>query len=136
MTVARKTPPGATRTCPHCRAVILQSTSVCPSCRKHLRFTPGAGGGPAVPTSSPLRVEGSFRHAESEPACEYAVTVTIATERGDQVTRQVVAVGAIQPGELRRFTVAVEVFKPEPAAEPEKYVSPHEAVARRVTRAN
>ena len=135
MSVARKTPPGATRTCPHCRAVILQSTSICPSCRKHLRFTAGAGGGPPVPTSSPLRVEGSFRHPESEQAWEYAVTVTIATERGDEVTRQVVAVGAIQPGELRRFTVAVEMFKPETEAEPEKYVSPHEAVARRVSRA-
>jgi hypothetical protein len=61
--------------------------------------------------------------------------VTIANERGDEVTRQVVAVGALQPGEQRKFTVAVEVFKPEKDAEPEKYVSPHEAVARRVTRA-
>jgi hypothetical protein len=101
-----------------------------------LRFTPGAGASPAVPTSSPLRVEGSFRHPESEQAWEYAVTVTIANERGEEVTRQVVAVGAVQPGEVRKFTVAVELFKPEQAGEPEKYVSPHEAVARRVMRAN
>jgi hypothetical protein len=136
VSVARKTPPGATRTCPHCRAVILQSTSVCPSCRKHLRFTPVVGGVPSVPTCCPLRVEGAFRHPESEEAWEYAVTVTITNERGDEVTRQVVAVGALQPGEQRRFTAAVELFKPEKTAESEKYVSPHEAVARRVTRSN
>ena len=136
MTVARKTPPGATRTCPHCRAVILQSTSVCPSCRKHLRFTAAGGGVLSVPTSCPLRVEGAFRHPESEEAWEYAVTVTITNERGEEVTRQVVAVGALQPGEQRRFTAAVELFKPEQTTASEKYVSPHEALARRVTRSN
>ena len=29
---------GATRTCPHCRATILESAIVCPGCRHHLRF--------------------------------------------------------------------------------------------------
>jgi hypothetical protein len=112
MSTGRRTPPGATRTCPHCRAVILQSTSVCPSCRKHLRFTPGAGGGAVVPTFSPLRVEGSIRHPNAGEAWEYAVTVSITNDRGQEVTRQIVGVGAIQPGEQRKFTVAVEVFSP------------------------
>ena len=81
-------------------------------------------------------MEGSFRHPESEEAWEYAVLVTITNERGEEVTRQIVAVGALQPGEQRRFTAAVEMFKPDKVAEHEKYVSPHEAVARRVTRSN
>lgn len=119
MSTTRRTPAGATRTCPHCRAVILQSTSVCPSCRKHLRFAPGAGGDAAVPTFSPLRVEGAIRHPNVGEAWEYAVVVSIANDRGEQVTRHVVGVGAIQPGEQRKFTFAVEVFAPDHTAEPE-----------------
>ena len=29
-----------TRVCPHCKATILASAAVCPSCRHHLRFDP------------------------------------------------------------------------------------------------
>ena len=116
MSTVRRTPAGATRTCPHCRAVILQSTSVCPSCRKHLRFAPGAGGGVGAPTFAPLRVEGAIRHRHPGEAWEYAVVVSITNERGEE-TRQVVGVGAIQPGEERKFTVAVEVFAPSMMAE-------------------
>ena len=111
MSTVRKTPAGATRTCPHCRAVILQSTSVCPSCRKHLRFAPGAGGGVGAPTFAPLRVESAIRHRHPGEAWEYAVVVSITNERGEE-TRHVVGVGAIQPGEERKFTVSVEVFAP------------------------
>jgi hypothetical protein len=113
----RRTPAGATRTCPHCRAVILQSASVCPSCRKHIRFA--QGGDVAVPTFSPLRVEGSIRHPDTGEAWEYAVTVTITNDRGVELTRQIVGVGAIKPGEQRKFTVAVEVFTPAGASEPD-----------------
>ena len=112
MSTVRRTPVGATRTCPHCRAVILQSTSVCPSCKKHLRFAPGGGGGGIVPTFSPLRVEGAIRHPEVGEAWEYAVMVTITNDRGEELTRQIVGVGAIQPGEQRKFIFAVEVFTP------------------------
>jgi hypothetical protein len=97
--------------------VILQSTSVCPSCRKHLRFTPRTGGAAVVPTFSPLRVEGSIRHPNAGEAWEYAVTVLVTNDRGEEVSRQIVGVGAIKPGEQRKFTVAVEVFSPEGAAE-------------------
>ena len=119
MTTLRRTPAGATRTCPHCRAVILQSTSVCPSCRKHLRFDPGAGGDAAVPTFSPLRVEGAIRHPRVGDAWEYAITVSITNDRGE-TTRQVVGVGAIQSGEQRKFTFAVEVYIPDGTPVPEK----------------
>jgi hypothetical protein len=123
VSTVRRTPAGATRTCPHCRAVILQSTSVCPSCRKHLRFDPGAGGDAAVPTFSPLRVEGSIRHPKIGEAWEYAVTVSITNDRGEEVARQIVGVGAIQPGEQRKFTFAVEVFTPAGAIDREPDVN-------------
>ena len=29
---------GKTRTCPHCKATILESLSICPGCLHHLRF--------------------------------------------------------------------------------------------------
>jgi hypothetical protein len=99
--------------------VILQSTSVCPSCRKHLRFAQGAGGGAIVPTFSPLRVEGSIRHPEIGESWEYAVVVSITDDRGVEVTRQIVGVGAIPPGEQRKFTCSVEVFAPAGAVEVE-----------------
>jgi hypothetical protein len=38
--------------------------------------------------------------------------VSIRNDRGEEVTRQVVGVGALQPGEERTFTFAVEVFAP------------------------
>ena len=72
-----------------------------------------------VPTFSPLRVEGSIRHPNAGEAWEYAVMISIANDRGEEVARQIVGVGAIQPGEQRKFTFAVQVFTPAGAAEPE-----------------
>ena len=97
MSVIRKTPAGTTRTCPHCRAVILASAAVCPSCRKHLRFV----GAEAQPTFSPLRVEGTVRHPNVGEAWEYSVAISIKNDRGEEVGRQIVGVGALQPGEGR-----------------------------------
>jgi hypothetical protein len=110
VSTVRRTPAGATRTCPHCRAVILQSMTACPSCRKHLRFAPGADA--VLPTASPLRVEASIRHPNTDEAWEYAVIVTITNDRGEELVRHLVGVGALQPGEQRTFTCAVEVFAP------------------------
>lgn len=45
--------------------------------------------------------------------------VSITNDRGEEVARQIVGVGAIQPGEQRKFTVAVEVFRPAGATDPE-----------------
>jgi hypothetical protein len=36
--------------------------------------------------------------------------ITVRNERGEEVSRQVVGVGAIEPDEERTFTLAVEVF--------------------------
>lgn len=66
----------------------------------------------AVPTFSPLKIEGAIRHPAAGEAWEYSVMVSIRNDRGEEVTRQVVGVGALQPGEERTFTFAVEVFAP------------------------
>lgn len=60
-------------------------------------------------------MEGSIRHPTVGEAWEYAVVVTITNDRGEEVNRQVVGVGAIPPGEQCTFSFAVEVFAPEEA---------------------
>lgn len=116
MSIARKTPAGTTRTCPHCRAVVLASAPVCPSCRKHLRFVPGAE---AQPTFSPLRVEGTVRHPNVGEAWEYSVAISIKNDKGEEVGRQIVGVGALHPGEGRTFSFSVDVFTPGGVSIPE-----------------
>ena len=117
MSATRQGVPGATRTCPHCRTTILESASVCPACRHHLRFEPGAATR-AQPTSSPLRVEGTIRHPDKGEPWEYSVVLSIRNERGEEVARQVVGVGALRPSEERTFTLAVEIFSPDDAGSP------------------
>ncbi len=113
MSIVRRTA-GATRTCPHCRTEILQSAAVCPACKKHLRFEPGAATATAaVPAFSPLRIEGSIRHPDAGEVWEYSVLVSIRNERGEEVARQVVGVGAMKPGEGRTFSFSVDVFTPD-----------------------
>lgn len=109
MSSARPGAPGATRTCPHCRTTILESAVVCPACRHHLRF--GAGGEERAEASgTPLRVEGTIRHPPGGAAWEYSMLLTIRNGRGEEIARQVVGVGALQPDEERTFTLAVEVL--------------------------
>jgi hypothetical protein len=109
MSTVRPGSPGATRTCPHCRATILESASVCPACRHHLRYDPKSAQR-AEPDFSPLRVEGVIRHPPGTEPWEYAVTISIRNERGEEIARQVVGVGALQSDEQRTFTLAVDVF--------------------------
>ena len=111
MSITRPGVAGATRTCPHCRTTILESASVCPACKHHLRFEPGAATR-AQPGASPLRVEGTIRHPDGGEAWEYSVLLTIRNDRGEEIARQVVGVGALQPGDGRTFTLAVEIFTP------------------------
>ena len=42
MSTPRPGTAGATRSCPHCKTVILESASVCPACKHHLRFDEAA----------------------------------------------------------------------------------------------
>lgn len=109
---------GRTRSCPHCKATILESASVCPACQHHLRFDPGADRR-AQPNSVPLRVEGKIRHPEAAGTpWEYSVVLAIRNGRGEEITRKVVGVGALQPSEECTFTLSVEVFVPRPLPQP------------------
>lgn len=106
MTTTHSGAAGATRTCPHCRETILESASVCPACRHKLRFS--ESGDATTVSSVPLRVEGSLRNPDSG-AWEYSMLLTIRNERGEEVARKLVGVGALQPGEQRSFTLSVEM---------------------------
>ena len=110
MSGARAPLAGRTRTCPHCKATILESAAVCPACQHHLRFDRGADAR-LRPDSVPLRVEGTIRHPATGPAAEYAVVVSIRNAEGEEIARKVVGVGALQASEARTFTLSVEVFK-------------------------
>jgi len=111
MTGTRPAVPGATRSCPHCRTTILESAVVCPACKHHLRFAGGVARRP-TPSFESLRVEGTIRHPPVGEAWEYAMTVSIRNAAGEEVSRQIVGVGALQPEEARSFVVSVEVFTP------------------------
>ena len=100
---------GATRACPHCKTTILESASVCPACRHHLRFDEAAATAQrAAETIVPLRVQGTLRHPPDGSPWEYTVVLTIKNDRGDEIARHVVGVGAMQVNEERTFTLAVE----------------------------
>jgi len=114
MSTVRQGAPGATRTCPHCRVTILESASVCPACRHHLRFDPNASARTAaVESSSALHIEGTIKHPPGCEPLEYSVVVSIRNDRGQEIARQVVGAGALQPDDSRTFTLSVEVFSPE-----------------------
>jgi hypothetical protein len=108
---SRPSPTGKTRTCPHCKAVILESLSICPGCMHHLRFDSEAAKRQVAATSA-LKVEGILRHPPVEEPWEYYVTISIRNDRGEEVDRQVVNVGALQGAEKRTFTFSVEVLPP------------------------
>lgn len=115
MSAARPGTAGATRTCPHCKATILDSAPVCPACRGHLRFDSAAAAAATVTRFSPLQVEGTIQ-APDDGAYEYTMVLSIRNERGEEINRQVVGVGALHPGEARSFSVAVEATEATGAA--------------------
>ena len=61
-----------------------------------------------APALTPLRIEGSIRHpADGEP-WEYTVVVSIRNDRGEEIARKLIGVGAMNPNEQRTFTLSVE----------------------------
>jgi hypothetical protein len=104
---------GRTRTCPHCKATILESAAICPQCRHHLKFGAAARPADAAAKFSALNVEGTLRHPERGGDWEYSVVLSIRNERGEEVGRQVIGVGALRPAETRTFTLSVEVTAPD-----------------------
>ena len=109
MSVVRPGTLGATRMCPHCKATVLQSASICPGCQHHLRFSAAD----AEPESEGHSGD-TDRRDDSTPKrdeqCEYCVVVSITNERGDKIARQVVGVGALQPGERHKYSFSVDVM--------------------------
>jgi hypothetical protein len=105
-------PVGRTRVCPHCKATILESAPICPQCRHHLKFGAAAAQAPGEEGFSALRVEGTVEHSERGGDWEYSVVLTIRNERGEEISRQVVGVGALRPTESRTFTLSVQVMTP------------------------
>jgi len=104
---------GKTRICPHCKTTILESARVCPGCHHHLRFDAQANiESRTQPTFSALRVEGEFRNPPGVESCEYSVVVSIRNDRGEEVARKVVGVGALDARESRTVTLSVDVFTP------------------------
>ena len=109
MSTPRPGTAGATRSCPHCKTVILESVSVCPACKHHLRFDEAAAVAQRMAeTLVPLHVQGTVRHPPEGPAWEYTVVLTIRNDRGVEIARHVAGVGAMQANEERTFTLSVE----------------------------
>ncbi|MGH8304167.1 MAG: hypothetical protein ACRETG_00995, partial [Steroidobacteraceae bacterium] len=63
---------------------------------------------------------------------EYFVVIAVRNDRGEEVTRQVVSVGALQSTEKRTFTLSVEVLPPQAPVTHNKpaTATPPAAVAR------
>ena len=114
MSTVNQRTPGKTRVCPHCRATILESANVCPGCRHHLRSGQSASES-VFPSFTALKVDGTIRPpTDDDEAWEYSMIVSIRNERGEEINRQIIGVGALLPSETRTFTLAVEVFTPKP----------------------
>lgn len=126
---ARPDSAGKTRTCPHCKATILESLTICPGCLHHLRFDQAAAKR-QVAAASALRVEGVIKPPPDSTPWEYFVVIAVRNERGEEVTRQVVNVGALQNSERRSFTLSVDVMPPQPAVVPNKPAAAPPAAAR------
>ena len=116
MSVARAGTLGGTRICPHCKAVVLQSANICPGCQHHLRFNSG-NAEPQAESKSAMRIEGTIRHTARDERCEYVVVISITNERGEKIARQVVGVGALQPGEKHKYSFSVDLMPVRAAAE-------------------
>jgi hypothetical protein len=117
MSSVRPVSPGKTRTCPHCKAVILESASVCPGCQHHLRFGSDAS---KVEVRNALQIEGRIKHPPNEEAWEYCVVVCVRNERGEEIARHVINVGALDKSEERVVSLAVDVMPPRPVVPVQK----------------
>ncbi len=111
MSTTRSVSPGKSRKCPHCRSEILESASICPVCRHHLKH--GLAAEQAGERFSALHVEGTIRHPAGNTAWEYSVVITIRNQKGEEVARQMVGIGSMSGNDLRTFDLSVDVFAPE-----------------------
>ena len=110
--VERRAAIGKTRSCPHCRATILESAAVCPACRHHLRFESRRGDQPEQASQVALKVSGQFARVSTDGPGEYSVVVVIRDAGGAELARKVIGVGGLAPGDERRIDLTVEIFDP------------------------
>lgn len=108
MSTPRPGLPGAVRECPHCKESILESAAICPACKHHVRFDANVSDA-APSTHTPLSIEGSFRNPSGDVPWEYTVVVSIRNDRGQEIARKLIGVGAMKPGEERSFSLMVEM---------------------------
>jgi hypothetical protein len=109
--VERRATVGKTRSCPHCRATILESAAVCPACRHHLRFENRRGEEVRPASQVALKISGEFARMGPDPG-EYHVVVVIRDAGGAELARKVIGVGGLAPGEERKVELSVEIFDP------------------------
>lgn len=112
MNAVRPVIQGLTRTCPHCKAIILESAAICPGCKHHLRF--GTDAQRSTQFRSAWSVEGTLAPPSATEMSEYCIVIVVRNERNEEVARQVVNVGALQGTDRRAFTLSVEVSPPQP----------------------
>ena len=108
---------GGTRTCPHCKETILKSAATCPACGHFLRFDAVRGAREPVAAFQPLRLEGILQPCPGE-GYEYSIVVSVQNDRGEEITRQIVGVGALRAKERRKVTVSVELYVPDGVRRP------------------
>ena len=101
---------GKTRSCPHCRATILESAAVCPACKHHLRFEARGRGAVEPAGKVALKVSGQFARRTTEGTGEYSVVVVIRDAKGTEIARKVIGVGGLAPGDERLVDLTVEIF--------------------------
>jgi hypothetical protein len=111
---------GAVRTCPHCRATILESAVICPGCKHHLRFDKDAMAAASAAMHTAWQVEGTLDAQRMDSASEYCIVVTVRNERNEEVARHVVNVGALQGAERRTFSLSIDVADPKASQPPRR----------------
>jgi hypothetical protein len=57
-------------------------------------------------------VEGTIKHPAVGEPWEYSIVLSILGGEGQEISRQIMSVGALNPEEQRTFKLAVEVFTP------------------------
>lgn len=103
---------GRTRQCPHCRATVLESASVCPGCKHHLRFDSGSQRAVEKAARVAWEVEGTLGAQTLGAGTEYSVIVSVRNEKNQEIARHVVNVGALSGDEKRTFNLSIEVSEP------------------------
>ena len=108
MSSVRPGSPGATRECPHCRETDPRKRSPCVRPAGITCDSTPAPMRPRRPRSRRCASKAaSGIPADGEP-WEYTVVVSIRNDRGVEIARKLIGVGAMNPNEQRTFTLSVE----------------------------